>query len=274
MPTDFTPPHLSTIRPDDPGYALVQKRVLDLTGIDLNCYKRPQILRRLDAILARCHIASLQALAAELKPGSAVLQEFMEGFTINVSECFRDKPRFEALQRHLIPALAARTPNLRIWSAGCSYGAEPYSLAIILREANLTRAKILATDIDPKILEAAKAGDSFTANDLRNLPKEVAARSFTSLPGGRFRAADALRPFITFRPQNLLGKPPAGQFDLVLCRNVTIYFTEESKDQVTEHLASTLRPGGILFIGETETIHRPNRFGLTLRSTSFYERAA
>jgi chemotaxis protein methyltransferase CheR len=275
MPTDFTPPpQLSTIRPDDPGYALVQKRVLDLTGIDLNCYKRPQILRRLDAILARCHVPNLHALATELKPGSAVLQEFMERFTINVSECFRDKPRFEALQRQLIPALAARNPNLRIWSAGCSYGAEPYSLAIILREANLTRAKILATDIDPKILEAAKAGDSFTANDLRNLPKEVAARSFTPLPGDHFRAAEALRPFITFRQQNLLSKPPTEQFDLVLCRNVTIYFTEESKDQVTEHLASTLRPGGILFIGETETIHRPNRFGLTLRSTSFYERAA
>lgn len=237
MPTDFTPPpQLSTIRPDDPGYAHVQKRVLELTGIDLNCYKRPQMLRRLDAILARCHVANLTALAAELKPGSAVLQEFMERFTINVSECFRDKPRFEALQRQLIPALAAKNPNLRIWSAGCSYGAEPYSLAIILREANLTRAKILATDIDPKILEAAKAGESFTANDLRNLPKEVAARSFTSLPGGHFRAADALRPFITFRQQNLLSKPPNEQFDLVLCRNVTIYFTEESKDRSNLHV--------------------------------------
>jgi chemotaxis protein methyltransferase CheR len=102
----------------------------------------------------------------------------------------------------------------------------------------------------------------------------VAARYFTPIAGGRFRAADALRSFITFRQQNLLGKPPAEQFDIVLCRNVTIYFTEESKDAVTQHLTSTLRPGGILFIGETETIHRPNRFGLALKSTSFYERAA
>jgi chemotaxis protein methyltransferase CheR len=265
---------LSNIRPDDPGYQVVHKRVLDLTGIDLNCYKRPQMLRRLDAILTRCHAPNLQALAAELKPGSDVLKEFMERFTINVSECFRDRPRFEQLQREIIPALAKRNPAIRIWSAGCSYGAEPYSLAIIMKEAGLTRAHILATDIDPKILEAAKAGESFTANDFRNLNKDLVTRYFTPLSGGRFRAAEALRSFITFRPQNLLGKPPMEQFDVVLCRNVTIYFTEESKDEVTQHLASTLRPGGILFIGETETIHRPNRFGLTLKSTSFYERAA
>lgn len=276
MPNDFTPPTggtLSTIRPDDPGFALVRKRLLDLTGIDLDCYKRPQMLRRLDAILTRCRLGSLTVLAAELKPGSEVLKEFMERFTINVSECFRDRPRFAQLQHEIIPTLARRNPALRIWSAGCSYGAEPYSLAIILHEAGLKRGHILATDIDPKILDAARAGANFTTNDLRNLSKEIAGRYFTPA-GGHFRAADALRPYITFRQHNLLAPPPTEQFDLVLCRNVTIYFTEESKDQVTEYLTRTLRPGGVLFIGETETIHRPNRFGLTLRTTSFYERAA
>lgn len=265
---------LSTLAATDPAYRLVHKRVLELTGIDLDSYKRPQMLRRLDSILARCHLANLTALANELKPGSEMLKEFMERFTINVSECFRDKPRFEQLAKDIIPQMFKRNPSLRFWSAGCSYGAEPYSLAIILRELNATRAHITATDIDPKILEAARAGESFTPNDFRNLPKDLAAKYFAPIANGHFRASDALRPFITFRPHNLLKPAPSETFDLVLCRNVTIYFTEEAKDEVTERLVSTLRPGGILFIGETETIHRPNRFGLTLRSTSFYERAA
>ncbi len=265
---------LSHTSPDDPGFPLVQRRVLDLTGIDLNAYKRPQMMRRLDAILTRCHLTNLAALAGELKPNSPALQEFMERFTINVSECFRDKPRFEQLQRQYIPDAAKRTPALRLWSAGCSYGAEPYSLSIILREANLTRATITATDIDPKILAAAKAGESFTTNDFRNLTPDIAKRYFNATPKGTFRATEALRSFITFRQHNLLQPPPGKDFDFVLCRNVTIYFTEESKDQVTQYLADALRPGGILFIGETETIHRPARFGLTLRTTSFYEKQA
>jgi chemotaxis protein methyltransferase CheR len=266
---------LSRVAPNDPGYIAVHRRVLDLSGIDLDAYKRPQMLRRLDAIMSRCHITTLQALANELKPGSDVLKEFMERFTINVSECFRDRPRFEQLAREIIPALAkSNNGAIRIWSAGCSYGAEPYSLAIILHEAHLTRGHITATDIDPKILAAAKAGESFTTNDFKNLTKEIATRYFAPIGQDHFRAAEALRPYLTFRQHNLLKPAPVDQCDLVLCRNVTIYFTEESKDQVTQYLVNALRPGGVLFIGETETIHRPQRFGLELRSTSFYTKVA
>lgn len=265
---------LSTIDPNDPSYLLVRKKVLDLTGIDLDAYKRQQMLRRLDAILSRCQLASLNALASELRPNSHILQEFMERFTINVSECFRDRPRFEMLAQQIIPSMLKKNGMVRIWSAGCSYGAEPYSLALILREQKAVRSTITATDIDPKILTTAKAGENFTVNDLKNLPKDVAARYFTLLPNGNYKVDDGLKPLITFKQHNLLSPPPGDGFDIVLCRNVTIYFTEEAKDKVTEYLVSSLRPGGVLFIGETETIHRPLRFGLTLRSTSFYERSA
>jgi chemotaxis protein methyltransferase CheR len=277
MPTNpqpFQAGQLSRIAPTDPGYAMVQKRLLELTGIDLNSYKRTQLMRRLDAILTRCHLSDLRELAAEMKPNSAVLQEFMERFTINVSECFRDRPRFEVLASQIIPELAKKNPAVSIWSAGCSYGAEAYSLAIVLREANLSRGRITATDIDPKILASAKAGDAFTQNDFKNLTPTLVSRYFTASQGDHYRAIDALRSMITFRQHNLLQPPPKETFDLVLCRNVTIYFTEEAKDEVTAHLVSTLRPGGILFIGETETIHRPQRFGITQRSTSFFERVA
>jgi chemotaxis protein methyltransferase CheR len=259
---------------DEAGYAQVRKRVLEVAGIDLDLYKRQQMMRRLDAIMMRCRLPNLQALAAELKPNSEVLREFMERFTINVSECFRDRARFDHLAKQIIPELARRNPALKIWSAGCSYGAEPYSLAIILREQHLTRGTILATDIDPKILEAARAGASFTAQDFKNLAPEIVARYFTAIDNGRYRAVDVLRSLIAFRQHNLLAAPPAGPFDLVLCRNVTIYFTEEAKDQATTSLARALRPGGMLFIGETETIHRPQRFDLMPQGTSFYQRAA
>ncbi len=277
MPTNpqpFQSGQLSRTAPTDPGYVLVQKRLLDLTGIDLNSYKRAQLMRRLDTILTRCHLTDLRELAGEMKPDSHVLQEFMERFTINVSECFRDRPRFEVLATQFIPELAKRNAALSIWSAGCSYGAEPYSLAIVLREASLLRGRIVATDIDPKILQSAKAGDMFTRGDFKNLTQVLVSRYFTPIDGDHFRAAEALRSMIAFQQHNLLQPAPRGTFDLVLCRNVTIYFTEEAKDEVTEHLVSALRPGGILFIGETETIHRPQRFGLTQRSTSFFERAA
>lgn len=265
----------SHITPNDSGYTLVHKKILDLTGIDLNSYKQPQMLRRLDAILMRCQLPNLAALAAELKAGSPILQEFMERFTINVSECFRDKPRFEQLAQDIIPNMLKRNPALKIWSAGCSYGAEPYSLAMILHSLNATRATITATDIDPKILQAARAGENFTANDFKNLPKDFVAKYFTEIKGTtNFKVNNALKSFITFKQHNLLTPPPGENFDLVLCRNVTIYFTEEAKDQVTTYLVKALHHGGILFIGETETIHRPVRFNLNLRSTSFYERAA
>ena len=265
---------LGNIDQNDPAYIQVHKKVLDLTGIDLNSYKRPQMLRRLDAILSRCQLPNLNALAIELKPNSAILREFMERFTINVSECYRDRPRFEILANQIIPDMLKHNPALRIWSAGCSYGAEPYSLALALREQRATRATILATDIDPKILEAARAGESFTSNDFKNLPKELVARYFTAHGSDHYRAADTLRSLVSFRQHNLLKPAPGDNFDIVLCRNVTIYFTEEAKDQVTVHLVNSLRPGGMLFIGETETIHRPARFGLALKSTSFYQRAA
>jgi chemotaxis protein methyltransferase CheR len=266
---------LSHIGPTDPSYLQVHKKVLELTGIDLNAYKRQQMLRRLDAILTRCQLPDLSALATALKPGSPVLQEFMERYTINVSECFRDRPRFEMLAQQILPELLKRNQTIRLWSAGCSYGAEPYSLAIILRELHAARATILATDIDPKILTMAKAGESFTSNDFKNLPKDVVSRYFTPIDNSsNFKVADTLKSLITFRQHNLLVPAPENNFDVILCRNVTIYFTEEAKDHVTAHLVNALRPGGVLFIGETETIHRPARFGLTLRSTSFYERAA
>ncbi len=269
-----TPPTPRPASATEAEFQLLRKRLLELTGIDLEAYKRQQMLRRLDAILSRCKLPNLSALAAELRPNSPVLREFLERYTINVSECFRDKPRFEKLAQSIIPQLLQRNPQLRIWSAGCSYGAEPYSLAIILRELHATRATILATDIDPKILEAARAGQNFTATDLKNLPKDLASRYFTPVDGTTYRVADTLKSLITFKQHNLLTPAPGANFDLVLCRNVTIYFTDDAKDMVTNYLAGALRPDGVLFIGETETLHRPNRFGLEARSTSFYGKVA
>ncbi len=273
MPIDFPQP-MKPSQNDDAGYNAVHKRVLELTGIDLDSYKRPQMLRRLDAIISRRQLNGLAQLASELKPGSELLQEFMERFTINVSECFRDKPRFEILANQIIPEALKHTPRVRVWSAGCSYGAEPYSISLIFQELHTAGCTITATDIDPKILAAARAGESFTSNDLKNLPANLASKYFTHLPNGNYRVSDSLKPAITFKQHNLLSPPPDSNFDIVVCRNVTIYFTEEAKDRVTQYLVNALKPGGVLFIGETETIHRPNRFGLSLRSTSFYERAA
>lgn len=262
----------SALSADEMGYRAVRGRVLELTGVDLDCYKHQQMLRRLGAILSRCQLRDLAHLASELKPGSVILREFMERFTINVTECFRDGPRFEQLQRAILPEIIVRNPSPRIWSAGCSYGAEPYSLAIILAELRVQHSTILATDIDPKILEVAQAGASFLENDLKNMSGDLVARYFIPGDNGTYRVAERVRGSIIFKRHNLLEPAPGKGFDLVLCRNVTIYLTEEAKDRVTAHLAGALRPGGVLFIGETETLHHPQYYGLLRRMASFYER--
>jgi chemotaxis protein methyltransferase CheR len=251
-----------------------RKRAYQLTGLDLTSYKAPQMHRRLSALMARQRIGSFADYARVLESDAQRRQEFKDYVTINVSEFFRDGDRFGELERRVLPMLLSGGAGLRVWSAGCSMGAEPYSLSILLNEMAPGRAhSILATDIDQTILDRARAGAGYLAADLRNAGPERLRRWFVASPDGKYAVGPAPRTSIRFQKHDLLRDPyPRGPFDLIACRNVVIYFTEEAKERIYAGFVEVLASGGVLFVGGTEAIMRPQALGLSVLGPGFYRK--
>jgi chemotaxis protein methyltransferase CheR len=257
-----------------PDFEAFRKRAYQLTGLDLTSYKAPQMHRRLTALLQRLKVDDFHAYARLLERDADRRQEFKDYVTINVSEFFRDADRFGDLEKRVLPSLLEGGKTVKVWSAGCSIGAEPYSLAIMLRELGPGRAHtILATDIDQTILDRARAGNGYLASDLRNVGADRLAKFFTPEADGRYRVGAQPRTMITFQKHDLLrDRYPTGPFDLVACRNVVIYFTEEAKERIYQGFVDSLRPGGVLFVGGTEAIMRPQALGLQVIGPGFYRK--
>jgi len=173
---------------------------------------------------------------------------------------------------HIRMAALTHAMETRLDDAGCSIGAEPYSMSIILRELALGRNhSIMATDIDQTILDRARGGRDYLASDIRNVGSARMAKWFTLQPDGRYSVGAQPRTMITFQKHDLLrDRYPRGPFDLVSCRNVVIYFTEEAKERIYQGFVNSLRPGGILFVGGTEAIMRPQALGLKVVGPGFY----
>jgi chemotaxis protein methyltransferase CheR len=252
-----------------PGYPLFRKTVLDLTGIDLDCYKGTQMERRLQTIMRRVGVQDLGAYARLLSVTPSRVKEFQDFLTINVSEWVRNPEKFEELQKLILPELLKRTPRLKIWSAGCSNGSEPYSVAMLLDEIDpLGRHQILATDLDEEILKMARAG-VYMDKDIRGVSPARRQRYF-SQDGDKFTVKPELRNRVQFERQNLLKDPFPTDVDLILCRNVVIYFTEEAKDELYRRFHQALKSGGILFVGGTESLLRARELGYASVSPFFY----
>jgi chemotaxis protein methyltransferase CheR len=265
---------LTTSR-DDLDYLLFQRRIKEKTGIDLSGYKRPQMERRLRALATSAGARSFREYAALLERDPKLLETFRSRVTINVSELFRNPDKFHELKDTIIPALARDHDRLRIWSAGCSYGAEAYSVAIILHELfgpAAQRHLILATDIDDEMLGLARQG-RFSDADMKNVDRARRARFFLSDAHG-WRAAEPLRQMIDLKRHDLLTEPFERDFDLILCRNVVIYFTDEAKARLYRKFRASLAPGGMLFIGSTEHIFSAREIGLEPISSFLYRTAS
>jgi chemotaxis protein methyltransferase CheR len=230
-------------------------------GIDLTQYKRPQMERRLRSYFERRGITRLTDALPSLKRGSAELDDLLDRVTINVSQLWRHPEQFGWLADDVLPDLV-RGGRLRAWSAGSSYGAEAYTLAAVIRQAVPTaRAQILGTDIDRRMV--AKAGEgTFTVEDARIAPPEAMERYFERVHGG-WRAKRELRTMCRFELGDLLRMtPPREAYDLVMCRNTVIYFSEPIRDELHARLTMSLRPGGCLVIGATERVANPTALGL------------
>ncbi len=263
-----------TAEDDDAGWALFKRSVRQVAGIDLDAYKEGQMRRRLGQIKQRRGGGPWAAYARALRDQPAALAEFRDFFTINVSEFFRQPDRYEELRRQHLPALAQSGHPLRIWSAGCSIGAEPYSLAMLATELPRGRvAPILATDIDDTILQRARSGAGYSAADVRHIPPEFRA-AYVTANGDTFDLADSIRRMVEFKRHDLLRDPYPQNLDLIVCRNVVIYFTDEAKGAIYTKFFDALRPGGLLFVGGTEIVSGATAIGFTNPAISIYEKKA
>lgn len=259
---------------DDLEYAQFQKTVQRLIGVDLASYRQGQMRRRLDALVQRVGAKGYGEYSRMLERDPARVQEFRDYFTINVTEFFRDPDRFRHLETKVLPELLAQRTPLKVWSAACSIGAEPYSVAILLRELAPTLAhKVLATDVDVTIVERARRADKYVQAELKNVTPARLQKAFTESPEGTYTVRPEVRNLVDIRLHNLLTPPPMQGFDLILCRNVVIYFTDEAKSVLYNHLVDSLRPGGVLFVGGTEMVASAQQLGLTSIGPSFYRKA-
>jgi chemotaxis protein methyltransferase CheR len=231
-------------------------------GIDLLQYKRGQMERRIRTFAnTRGHGALPEYLAA-LRRDRGELEKFLDRVTINVSQLWRHPEQFDVLRRDVLPELAT-TGRIRAWSAGCSYGAEAFTLAAVCK-AVVPRANVSITgvDIDGRMVERAREG-VFTAADARDVTPGLMDTWFTKLPEGRFEALPALRAMCRFEVGDLLRvQPRPGAYDLVMCRNTVIYFNDDVRDALHARLATALRPGGYLVVGATERVADPADIGL------------
>jgi chemotaxis protein methyltransferase CheR len=259
----------------DAEYTALKKRINELLKIDINAYKTAQMRRRLDSFVARRAGEAASVFCRDLHTNAAALEELRNMLTINVSEFFRDAAQFERLRKSVLPGMLANGGRrLKIWSAACSHGEEPYSIAIILHELRaLHRATIVATDIDRVVLAKAKAGGPYTAVDLRNATGTEISDYFTSGVGG-YTVVDTLRRQIDFREQNLLSDRFDTGFDMIVCRNVVIYFSEETKQRLFDRFSASLNSGGVLFLGGTEALLGSESRGFDRLGGNFYRKAA
>jgi chemotaxis protein methyltransferase CheR len=262
---------------DNELYSQVKEIVKSLLGIDLNHYKDEQMKRRLDSWLVRSGSANWREYKERLQQDAKELARFRDYLTINVTEFFRDKERWQALRTNILPTLLAEVQHsghnsngLRIWSAGCSMGAEPYTLALILNEmAPFLNHKILATDLDRSILTKARNGGPYTSEEIQGIePEKRSSISQTSEPP--YYIKENHKRWIEFREHNLLADSYEIGFDLIVCRNVVIYFTAATKLDLYQKFSNALRRNGILFLGATEIIPRPQDVGFRSHGISFY----
>lgn len=241
-------------------------------GIDLTGYKRPQMERRINSLMRSLKIEDYKIYLDFMEKEPQHWRKFVDTLTINVSEFYRNPPQWEVLEKKILPDLLTKSSSLKLWCAGCSTGEEPYTLAMVMMTLfPSVRFSLLATDIDEEVLKKASIGE-YNEKSLTNLPKQYISKFFTQ-SGTNFTISQEVKRQVKFMKHNLLKESFDTNFDLILCRNVVIYFTEESKSDLYRKFYAALKPGGILFTGSTEQIFQAREIGYSLVSSFFYQRA-
>ena len=232
----------------------------DYSGYDFSDYSMPSLQRRFQRYIDLNKISDFKQLLQDLMNDSSMLNNLIEEVTVNVTEMFRDPSFFAAIRTELVPQLN-KLPLIKIWHAGCSTGEEVYSMAILLKEHNLLDKSIIyATDINQSVLDVAKSGkysiESFKENELYYRESEGTKKlsDYYTVLNGEVLINEDLKSKVIFSTHNLVSDNAFNQFDLIICRNVLIYFNKSLQDNVLQMFYNSLSENGILAIGSKETI--------------------
>jgi chemotaxis protein methyltransferase CheR len=257
---------------DNDAYERFSASVKALLGFDLTQYKRPQVWRRANSFARQKGFDTVHELVDACRTNLDLRTAMRDMITINVSEFFRNPEAWEALRTAALPDLTKLGRQIRFWSAGCSLGYEPYTWAMMIKEAgNGADTRILATDLDETILAQARAA-VYAEHQMVGVSNARRAKFFDQ-QAKTWSVKPELRTLVEWRRQDLLKDAFPGDQDLIACRNVVIYFTDDAKDVLYKRFAGALRPGGYLFIGATEAIANWRGFGLQMVTSGLYRKA-
>lgn len=239
-------------------------------NIDLNAYKSEQLNRRIGSLMLRTGITSLDEYKNILLINKEQREKFLDFITINVTEFFRNPELFYELQG-VIREYSKNVSRLKVWSAACSMGCEPYSIAIIIDDINpKVKVDILATDIDKNILKKAELGE-YISVEMKNV-SETFKRRYFNIKDEKYKINEKIKSMVTFKQHDLILDKYDTNFDLIVCRNVIIYFKNDVKKEIFKRFAQSLKKGGILFVGATESIYNYKDFQLEKISTFIYKK--
>ena len=278
------------------GYEKFKKDVYDLTKIDLNAYKEKQMRRRIDTLITKNSKTSYDDYVRLIKSDKDKLvklilitldqsdyvrliksdkdkfDQFINFLTINVSEFYRNPEQWAVLEKELFPALIQKFgKRLKIWSAACSTGDEPYSLVMALsRHLPLENIHIIATDIDKQVLDKARLG-IYNEKSIASVPDDFKKKYFKQV-GSSYQISDQIKKCVEFREHDLLKDTYPSDCHLIVCRNVVIYFTEEAKDEIYRKFNRSLVNDGLLFIGSTEQITNYKELNFRRNKSFFFEK--
>ena len=251
---------VQTLQQDD--FQFLQKLIYDKTGIVIGDHKREMICRRLAKRMRDLNIDIITDYCNILKSDNdAEMNNFINAVTTNLTSFFRENHHFEFLKNDFYQTFSQSKKNkLRVWSSACSTGEEPYSIAITLREVfgktiDTFDAKILATDLDTQVIHTAKTG-IYDIQRIKDLPTTIKSKWFQPQNNAKQVVIDdSLKKLITFNRLNLLGPwPIKGQFDVIFCRNVLIYFDKPTQEALVKRFYDVLVDDGLLMLGHSESV--------------------
>ena len=256
-------------------YEQFKKLFLALSSIDLNLYKEKQMKRRITSLIEKRGFNQYVPFIDAMKQDKELYNTFINYLTINVSEFYRNPVQWEIFERRILPEIQKYRKSLdglKIWSSASSTGDEPYTIAMILaRHMPIEKVRILATDIDMGAMDKARQG-VYTARSIKDLPTDFLQKHFTQVGADAWKISDQVKRCVEFRQMNLLKDAYPKDQDIIVCRNVLIYFTEEAKDKIFADFSRALVTNGVLFIGSTEQIIGYQKFGYKPLETFFYQK--
>lgn len=242
-------------------FLALTRKISDERGFGCASYKEKCLRRRIAVRMRARGVHTYSDYARVLDSDAGEYDRLLDALTINVTKLFRNWEVYASVATNVVPILWHRqTPRIRVWSAGCSSGDEPYSIAILFHRfaavngmlPQIGRVSVLGTDIDRQCLEAARLAQ-FEESDFADTPAELRQRYFTN--NEPFTVSQSIRDMVRFQSRDLLNEtPPPGPHDLIVCRNVLIYFDRETQERLFEMFYHALAPDGFLVLGKVETI--------------------